>query len=95
MPSSHRRVGLIGLGFGTQVYIPAFRSEGWEVAAICSRSRDKVATAADAAGVSDIHTNAMELIARDDLDAVAIATPPRAHHELSVAALRSISPSAA
>jgi len=89
MPSSNPRIGLIGVGFGTQVYIPAFRSEGWEVAAICSRSRDRAATAADTVGVRDIHTDAMELIARNDLDAVAIATPPRAHHELSLAALRS------
>jgi predicted dehydrogenase len=88
MPPSKRRLGLIGLGFGTQVYIPAFRSEGWEVAAICSRSRDKAAKAADTAGIRDIHTDAMEMIARDDLNAVAIATPPRAHHELSIAALR-------
>ena len=88
MPSANRRIGLIGLGFGVQVYVPAFRSEGWEVAALCSRSRDKTAEAARTAGVRDIHTDPMELIARSDLDAVAIATPPRAHHELSIAALR-------
>ena len=88
MPSANRRIGLIGLGFGVQVYVPAFRSEGWEVAALCSRSRDKVDEAARTAGVGDVHTDAMELIARSDLDAVAIATPPRAHHELSIAALR-------
>ena len=41
MPLSNRRIGIIGLGFGAQVYIPAFRSEGWDVAAICSRSREK------------------------------------------------------
>jgi predicted dehydrogenase len=88
MPKANRRIGVIGLGFGAQVYVPAFRSEGWEVAAICSRSRDKVTKAADAAGIRDTHTDPLELIARDDLDAVAIATPPRAHHELSIAALR-------
>ncbi len=88
MPSSNRRIGIIGLGFGAQVYIPAFRSEGWEVAAICSRNRDKVDAAAQAAGIRDVHTNPMELIARNDIEAVAIATPPRAHHELAIAALR-------
>jgi predicted dehydrogenase len=87
MPSSQRRVGVIGLGFGAQVYIPAFRSEGWEVAAICSRTRDKAAKVAGAAGIGDVHTDPMGLIARDDLDAVAIATPPRAHHALSITAL--------
>ena len=36
-----------------------------------------------------MHTDPLELIARDDLDAVAIATPPGAHAALAVAALRS------
>jgi len=88
MPLSNRRIGIIGLGFGAQVYIPAFRSEGWDVAAICSRSHEKASKVAEAAGIRDVHTNPMELIARDDLDAVAVATPPRAHHELTIAALR-------
>jgi len=88
MASSNRRIGIIGLGFGVQVYIPAFRSEGWEVVAICSRTRDKAEKAAAAAGVRDVHTDPLELIARDDLDAVGIATPPGAHRELAIAALR-------
>jgi len=87
MPSVNRRIGVIGVGFGAQVYVPAFQSEGWEVAAICSRNHDKAAKAAATAGIREVHTNAMEMIARDDLDAVAIATPPRAHHELCIAAL--------
>src|SRR2546430_158389 len=49
---------------------------------------DNAAKVADAAGIRGMHTNPMELIARDDLDAVAIATPPRAHHDLTIAALR-------
>ena len=87
MSSTTRRIGIIGVGFGAQVYIPAFRSEGWDVAAICSRSRDKAKGAADAAGVRDVHTDPMALIARNDLDAVAITTPPDAHRALAVAAL--------
>lgn len=87
MTASKRRIGIIGLGFGTQVYVPAFRSEGWEVAALCSRTPDKLAAAARAAGVADVHTDPLELIARKDLDAVGIVTPPNAHHPLAVAAL--------
>jgi predicted dehydrogenase len=87
MPASNRRIGIIGLGFGTQVYVPAFRSEGWEVAAICSRTRDKAREAAAAAGIPDVHTDPLELIARDDLSAVGIVTPPRSHAALSIAAL--------
>jgi predicted dehydrogenase len=82
-----RRIGVIGLGFGTQVYVPAFRSEGWEVAALSSRTRDKLSKAAEAAGIADIHVDPMEMIRRPDLDAIAVVTPPGSHCELSVAAL--------
>ncbi|HVE49685.1 MAG TPA: Gfo/Idh/MocA family oxidoreductase [Casimicrobiaceae bacterium] len=87
MATSNRRVGIIGLGFGTQVYVPAFRSEGWNVAAICSRTSAKASEAAAKHGIGDVHTDPMEMIARDDLDAIAIATPPNSHASLSVAAL--------
>jgi len=87
MPPAKRRVGVIGVGFGAQVYVPAFQSEGWDVVAICSRNRDKAAKAAAAAGIPNVHADPMELIARADIDAVAIAAPPRAHHPLSTAAL--------
>src|SRR6266567_1766855 len=88
MSMSDRRVGIIGAGFGAQVHAPGFRSEGWEVAAICSRNREKAEKAARAAGIPDVHADPMELIRRDDLAAVAITTPPGSHHELSIAALK-------
>ena len=87
MPSINRRIGVIGVGFGAQVYVPGLRSEGWEVAAICSRSREKVEKIAGAAGIAAVHTDPLELIRRDDLAAVAITSPPASHHELSIAAL--------
>jgi predicted dehydrogenase len=87
VPASKKRIGVIGVGFGAQVHVPGLQSEGWEVAALCSRNRDKATQIAQAAGVRDVHTDARELIRRDDLDAVAITTPPGAHCELAVAAL--------
>ena len=88
MAAQNRKIGVIGVGFGAQVYIPAFRSEGFDVVALCSRNRDKAAQAASAANIADIHTDPLELITRKDLDAVAIATPPPAHHALAIASLR-------
>lgn len=88
MASSKNSIGIIGVGFGAQVHVPAFRSEGWEVAAICSRSHEKAQKAADEAGIPNVYTDPMELIRRDDLAAVAIITPPGAHHPLSIAALQ-------
>src|SRR6185312_374927 len=87
VPSSKRRVGIIGVGFGAQVHVPGFRSEGWDVAAICSRNREKAERAAAEAGIAGIHADPLELIRRDDIEAVAIITPPGAHHDLSIAAL--------
>ena len=88
MPSSARRIGIIGVGFGAQVHAPAFRSEGWDVAAICSRNAEKARKAAAEAGIESALTDPMGLIARDDLAAVSIITPPSAHHALAIAALR-------
>src|ERR1700676_4954576 len=87
MASSRKSIGIIGVGFGAQVHVPAFRSEGWDLAAISSRSREKAQKAADEAGIASVYTDPMELIRRDDLAAIAIITPPGAHHRLSIAAL--------
>jgi predicted dehydrogenase len=87
LPPSKRRIGIIGVGFGAQVHVPGFRSEGWDVAAICSRSREKVEKAAAESGIAGVHTDPLELIRRDDIEAVAIITPPSAHRDLSIAAL--------
>src|SRR6202171_5798605 len=87
MASSKNSIGIIGVGFGAQVHVPAFRSEGWDVAAICSRTREKAQKAADEAGIPSVYTDPMELIRRDDLAAVAIITPPGSHHPLTTAAL--------
>ena len=87
MPVTHRRIGVIGVGFGAQVYLPGLRSEGWDVVALCSRNRDKARKAADAAGIADVHTDPRELIRRDDIEAVAITSPPASHHALTLAAL--------
>jgi predicted dehydrogenase len=85
--TSKPRVGIIGAGFGAVVHLPAFQSEGWDVVAVCSRNGDKARKVAGAAGVEGVYTDPIELIRRDDLDAVAISTPPRTHHPLVIAAL--------
>ena len=87
MSAANRRIGIVGAGFGAQVYVPAFASEGWDVVALCSRDGAKARKAADAAGVADIHTDPLELIHRNDIAAVGIASPPATHHPLAIAAL--------
>ena len=83
-----RKIGIIGVGFGAQVHVPGFRSEGWEVAAICSRSPEKAQKAAAEAGIDGVYTDPMNVIHRDDLAAVSIITPPGVHRALAIAALQ-------
>src|SRR5439155_2417986 len=59
-------------------------------AAICSHNREKPQKAADEARTADLHTDPMELLRRDELDALAIITPPSAHHAPSMAALSAV-----
>lgn len=87
MSSTNRRIGVIGVGFGALIYVPGLRSEGWEISAICSRSREKVAKIADTAGITSVYTDPLEMIRRDDLDAIAITSPPSTHRDLAIAAL--------
>ena len=83
MTASRRKVGIIGIGFGAQVYVPAFASEGWDVAALCSRHADKARKAADAAGIAGHpHRPAGADRASPTSTPSAIVTPPGAHHEL-------------
>lgn len=88
MAGHRHRIGVIGVGFGLQVHVPGFRSEGWEVVAVQSRNPDRARKAAQEAGVPNVHTDALELISRDDIEAVAIATPPAPHHDLALAAFK-------
>ena len=46
MSTSKKRIGVIGVGFGAQVYVPGLQSEGWEVAALCSRHETPLRTGA-------------------------------------------------
>ncbi|MDP7160180.1 MAG: Gfo/Idh/MocA family oxidoreductase, partial [Dehalococcoidia bacterium] len=87
MISGSRKIGILGVGFGSAVHIPGFRSEGWNVAAVYSRNEERARAAAGENNVADYYTDAYELIGRDDLDAIAIATPPGPHYDFAIAAL--------
>ncbi len=81
------RVGIIGVGWGSAVQVPAFRAvEGYEVVALCSRRADRVAAAAAKLGVAETSTDWTTFVQRDDLDVVSICTPVDLHLEQTVAA---------
>src|SRR5204863_3272477 len=82
------RIGVAGVGFGAAVHIPAFQSEGIEVAAICSRRPERAQEAADRFGVERTFTDYDDMLGMDGLDAVSIVTPVALHHPMAMAALR-------
>ena len=87
MNSQPLRVGVLGVGFGSVVHIPAFQSEGWDVRALWSRRPERAHETAAKHGTGEVHEDWREVVARDDLDAIAVATPPIAHLEMTRAAL--------
>jgi predicted dehydrogenase len=86
MDKPRLRVGLIGYGYaGKTFHAPLISAvPDLELAAVASSDASKVH--ADWPGVA-VHAAPAELIARDDLDLVVIATPNDTHHPLARAAL--------
>lgn len=85
--SERLRMGIIGVGWGARVQIPAFRAVGWEVVAICGRTRDKVERIAAEHGIPHAFTDYRLLIDLPQVDLVSIVTPPAWHKEMALAAL--------
>lgn len=83
------RVGVIGVGFGAQVHIPAFKSEGLDVVAVSARRHERAAETADQFEIPHVFTDYREMLRMDNLDAVSIVSPPSLHHSMTLAALES------
>ncbi len=81
------RVGVIGVGFGARVHIPAFQSEGLEVVAVCARRSERAREAAERFGIPQAFTDHREMLQMDGLDAVSVAGPPVLHYPMVMAAL--------
>ncbi len=90
MAEHELRVGIIGVGFGTVVHVPGFVSEGWGVPAIWGRRTERARERAAELGLAvtpEVPEDWRELVHRDDIDAVAITTPPGPHLEMAREAL--------
>ena len=81
------RIGVIGVGFGSQVHIPAFQSEGLEVVAVCSRRPERVTEVAKQFDIPHQFTDYSEMLRMDGLDAVSVVSPVPLHHPMAMAAL--------
>ena len=81
------RIGVIGVGFGAKVQIPAFQAEGFDVVAVCSRQESRVGHAAKTLGIPHTYTDYRSMLEKSDLDAVSIVTPANLHYEITMATL--------
>ena len=78
---------MIGTGFGTRVQVPGLREAGFEVTAICSGRPERARAAAEQARIATAVDTVDELVGRDDVDVVCVASPPALHREHTLAAL--------
>jgi len=83
------RIAVVGAGYwGPNLARNFSSSPDWELVAICDLDRDRAQKLADRVGRIDVETDLDTLLARDDVDAIAVATPARTHHPVVMAALR-------
>ncbi len=83
------RVGVVGVGFGRQVHVPAFRAdERCRVVAIGAASAGRAREAATALGVERAFGDWRELVTSPDLDVVTVAVPPGVQPAVAEAAAR-------
>ena len=81
------RIGVVGVGFGSQVHIPAFQAEGLDVVAVCARHEERAHEAAAQFGIPHAFSDYREMLNMDGLDAVSVASPVGLHYPITMAAL--------
>jgi predicted dehydrogenase len=79
---------VVGTGFGTRVHLPALRAAGFRVEALVGRDADRTARRAERFGVPHGLTDLDAALALPGVAAVTIATPPAAHAEAAIAAVK-------
>ncbi len=81
------RIGVVGVGFGAVVHIPAFQSEGLDVIAVCARREERARDAAEQFDIPNAFTDYREMLRLDGLDAISVVTPVAAHYAITMDAL--------
>src|SRR6478735_4934634 len=81
-------VGLIGTGYWGPNLVRNFRGSGaWDLVAVCDLDEQRARRVIGARSTVEVETSVARLLERDDIDAVAIATPARTHAPLALQAL--------
>jgi len=81
-------IGVIGLGFGSQVHVPAFRRDPrCRVTAIAGRDKAKAAGVAERLSIESSHGDWRAIVENPDIDAVSIAVTPCEQAAIAIGAL--------
>jgi myo-inositol 2-dehydrogenase / D-chiro-inositol 1-dehydrogenase len=84
----HWRIGLVGCGWISEVYVKALREvPGAEAVACCASSLESARAFAERLGVPHACSDWRELVSRDDVDVVTVGVPNQLHHAVAIAAL--------
>ncbi len=83
------RVGIVGLGQNCRVrHVPGLRAcEGVEIIAVCNRTPESTARAAEEYGIPRRYSRWEELVDDPEIDAVVVGTWPYLHAPVTIAAL--------
>ncbi len=82
------RIGVIGAGkIVRECHLPAYRSAGWEVVRIASRTAESAQQAADEFGIPASSGHFEDVIADDRVEVVDISLPSHRHPDVAIAAL--------
>jgi predicted dehydrogenase len=91
MPETEQRigVGIVGIGFGRAVHLPALRADPRaEVVAIAASSSERAEKVALECGIAKGYGDWRQMLADNRVQAVTIAVPPHSQAEIALAALQ-------
>ena len=82
------RAAVVGAGYWGPNLVRNFRgSPDWDLVAVCDLDEERARRVVGPRSTTDVETSLDALLARDDVDAVAVATPARTHKSIALAAL--------
>lgn len=82
-------IGIIGIGFGQYVHIPAFRKDPrCSVLAVCSSNSESAKKVAEVLNIEKYFSDWRQLVHDKDVDAISIAVPPYLQEQIAIEALQ-------
>jgi predicted dehydrogenase len=82
------RIAVVGAGYWGPNLVRNFRGSGdWDLVAVCDLDEARARKVIGARSTVEVETSLDRLLSRDDIDAVAVATPAGTHRPITLAAL--------